>query len=286
MISSKVFSRLFSASFVMTTIVAASSVYATISQVVLDLEGNPTCSSLVENSIFELRDTSPPEVGVEGELTLHNGQKLKYTINPDDTVTSWHLVAPGADFPPPVYPVNFVILKGAGNAGARVFHYGQQGVPSDTDLEGPGTLKTVSFCYGLNDEVIVEAKTLPHCDDTDFELEGIEIDCDLVSDKGVSFQSVKKGPTLTYSLCTCNKTATVCDRSLPAGTIGACIAKCPSDSDPEGYPYTFDEVEYLSEVECLQDNALNETPNGGTSHWNNGSGWCSTGGGSNTCYTW
>jgi hypothetical protein len=254
----------------MASITTTSAVYATDAPVVLDLEGNPTCSSLVENSIFEERDTSVPDAGVEKILTFDNGQELTYTIGgiDDETITAWDLLAPGEDIQL-VFPVNFVILKGAGNAGARVFHYGKKGVTADTDLVGPGTLKTVTFCYGLNEEPIGEPEPVPFCDAEGFTLDGLTIDCSELGER--SLHSVRKGDKFVYAECTCNKTATECDKSLAPGLIGACVTEC----DPEAPDY----------IACLEGEQLREVP-AVINFWNNGSGWCSSMLGSYGCRTW
>jgi hypothetical protein len=278
--------RLFAASCIMATFATASTAHASSAPVILDLEGNTTCSSLVANDvIYEAKDNAPP-IGEDKTLTLHNGQQLKYTTNGEgDTITEWRLSATTID---PAYPVNFVIVKGTqGSFGAKVFHYGKAGVTYDNDLESPldtkndvlTTLGTVTFCYGLDEQTIVEQEVVPRCNADGFTLAGEEIGC---GNDVTSFHAITKGDVLTYEECTCRETAYYCDRDVPAGGINSCVPDCTGSE----YPYTWNGVTYLYELECLRDTELNETPTGGIEPWNNGSGWCSSFSGSSGCRTW
>lgn len=262
---------------------ASSSVYAADTDVVLNLEGNPTCSSLVVNTISEARDTSPPDDGIVETLILENGIELNYSISNGDTISQFYIADPGPGIP--VKPVNFVILKGAGNAGARVFHYGEKGLVADSNLEGPGTIKTVSFCYGLNDVILDAPNVTDRCEQLDGgELDGVKIECP-ADGSAHSVHSIRKGDRLIYSECTCNEDAVACDDTLPAGAVGACIPKCPTVLDQ--YPYSFGGITYNSIEECLEDSALKETPAGTIRPWNTGSGWCGSGMlGTSGCYRW
>ena len=98
--SSQVFCRLLSAASILACAAVTSSVHASSAPVILDLEGNTTCSSLVANDvIFEYKDTSPPiGVDVEETLTLHNGQTLTYSTNGQgDTIMNWQLDSTAVD---------------------------------------------------------------------------------------------------------------------------------------------------------------------------------------------
>jgi hypothetical protein len=268
----------------MAFVTTTSAVYASSAPVILDLEGNPTCSSLVANDvIFEARDTS-----VDGGDTLtlsENGQLLTYEVLPDGVTLSWGfplVQPPDVD----LFPVNFVILKGAGNAGARVFHYGADGLTGDSALEGPGTLKTVSFCYGLGGATVGQPDEVTRCDEIPNQagsVLGVEVACP-VDSEAYSIHVIKKGPEFEYDECTCNETATICDKSLPAGTIGSCIPLI-TDECPVGGSYGGVLDPYPSRDACLQANQLREAP-GAIVPWNNGSGWCSSVLGSISCKTW
>ena len=151
---------------------------ATSTDVVLNLEGNPTCSSLGDNSLVQVLKDSSPGGTRELIMPLPNGggtQKLIYTAEPIggiDQITTWDIVevngnrldrpTPGPteveDFYAQVNAINYIIMKAqGGNNGARVFHYGTAedgpgapGAITDEILVSPGpTLTAVSFCYGL-----------------------------------------------------------------------------------------------------------------------------------------
>jgi hypothetical protein len=135
-------------------------VQATSTDVVLDLEGNPTCSSLGLNSeVLSFKDGSPT-VGTEANPevydlpTPYGSQRISYhasdgsglvncasttpsgcasldvwTIESvtDDGVTYLNDIDGAADFAEKVWPINYVILKAqGGNKGARVFHFGAE----------------------------------------------------------------------------------------------------------------------------------------------------------------
>ncbi len=137
--------RLTAAAAVM-TLASVNPAFATQTDVVLNLEGNPTCSSLAINTIFEIKDTAPPLPGVIRIVTGPDGQQIKYTVSGDGTtIASWQVI-----YPPTSKPVNLVILKAQGAAGARVFHFGSAGVTSDDTEQAAGRLAQVSFCYGLS----------------------------------------------------------------------------------------------------------------------------------------
>jgi hypothetical protein len=261
----------------MASITTTSAVYASSAPVVLDLEGNPSCSALALNTVFEEKDTSVSKHTEELPLLLHNGQELTYTVGPDNTIESWKL-HPTAVLPALRLRVNFVILKGSGNAGARVFHYVKGGVTEDSTLVGPGTLKTVSFCYGIEEPFIEETVTLcpvigVNSIDPPPELLGVVVQCP-DNDTDYSIHIIKKGTDgFEYDECTCNAEAKTCDPELAADETGACVAAC----DP-----LLPESDYLT---CLEDNQLREAP-GAIVPWNNGSGWCTSVLGSIRCRTW
>lgn len=160
---------------------------ATSTDVVLNLEGNPTCSSLGDNSqILEFRDSNPDSTpDLPKFVTLNivdsNGnpagtQDVEYTVTSDNPPTmSWKITSVNtfSDQDPEFYqlvnPINYIILKAqGGNNGARVFHFGAAGpgagAIADDDEEATGsTLAAASFCYGLTTSFgqIEEPELLP-----------------------------------------------------------------------------------------------------------------------------
>jgi hypothetical protein len=148
-------------------------VQATETDVVLNLEGNPTCSSLGDNElIVEIRDNDPLEGhGVDGKVVSDGQQYIRYMVNDNgDTVTFWEI----EDYDPEtVRPVNYAILKARGNAGAKVYHFGGEGAGAVTDQNeaANGQLTALSFCYGLStgfeepDPAPIILSELPACED-------------------------------------------------------------------------------------------------------------------------
>lgn len=121
------FQRGLGAVFGATVLAMAGPSLAASTDVVLDLEGNPTCSSLTANrAIISLRDTSVHA----GELIMLSGpqgQSIEAQVNSAGTSIE--------SFTSTV-PTNFVILKGRGPTGAIVYHYGAFGTTGDTFLDG------------------------------------------------------------------------------------------------------------------------------------------------------
>jgi hypothetical protein len=148
----------------------ASTAGAVSTDVVLNLEGNPTCSSLgPNNEILTIKITSPGDSGlVEGppldgeDPQIDFNQKIIYSIDPSNAV-EWRVIpTDDPDFGPARnLAVNYVILKGKGaKGGGTVYHYGSMpGSAGDgglvlfpnTDDEGI-VINALSFCYGLSDE--------------------------------------------------------------------------------------------------------------------------------------
>ncbi|MDH3714935.1 MAG: hypothetical protein OET44_13955 [Gammaproteobacteria bacterium] len=144
--------------------------YASSTDVVLNLEGNPTCSSLGDNAaIIEIRESDfmlgaeNPNTATgdlleeDGSITL-GGLEIEYTINDAGTeVTHWEITKPTIDPDTDlldldkVNPINYTILKARGNDGARVFHFGKKGAIEDDEetARNDGDLTAISFCYGL-----------------------------------------------------------------------------------------------------------------------------------------
>lgn len=144
---------------------------ATSTDVVLNLEGNPTCSSLGDNSaVLELRDNSPSSSESLTLPTPDGSQTVYYEAsfgsgNTNAKVDEWRITSVTDNgiiygetdelFPDKVYPINYIILKAQnGNKGGRVFHFGSaadgDGAVADTNEEVPGpNINAISFCYGL-----------------------------------------------------------------------------------------------------------------------------------------
>jgi len=138
----------------------SSQAYASSTDVVLNLEGNPTCSSLGDNdAIIEARDNNP-QVGVTNTAVGPDGQEVTYEIrfDPDEgvqEVESWRVTnAPFFD------NINYTILKARGKAGAKVYHFGAAGVPEDFDEDSNGEITAVSFCYGLTGDAKPPSKDM------------------------------------------------------------------------------------------------------------------------------
>lgn len=197
--------------------------FATQTDVVLNLEGNPSCSSLAINSILEIKDTAPPLVGSK-IVTGPDGQKITYTVGGNGTtITNWQVTSPPISSPL-LKPVNLVILKAQGSAGARVFHFGSAGVTSDSIEQATGRLAQVSFCYGLSQQAGTP-QPLALCSDLNqvggLDLTGISCPTD-VTEKRVLISLDPGSANWNVKLCTCNTTFTKCDPNAPAGQTGAC----------------------------------------------------------------
>ena len=224
---------------------------ATSTDVVLNLEGNPTCSSLGDNAaIMEARDNSPT-AGVN-TATGPDGQEITYTLSYDssagvDEVTEWHVTAGPFD------NINYTILKAKGNAGAKVFHFGAAGVPLDLDEDSNGSLSAVSFCYGLTGDTqppALDMVNLGPCEDLVNAGEGLDgtgIACPIDSSGNpdgteqrmiisLDISKTRTEPDFAVQFCTCNlldangseTRLPVCDPDLSRGEQGACT------NNPEG----------------------------------------------------
>lgn len=134
---------------------------ATNSVAQLRVEGNATCSSLAINSILQAKDTSVPAAGGSDTITGPDGQTFQYSISTTtvagDTINVWTTTSTGS-----IKPVNFVVLKGSGNSGGRVFYFNNLGVITDNTEVAPARIEAVSFCYGLSSPIV--PVTLPACD--------------------------------------------------------------------------------------------------------------------------
>lgn len=245
--------------------------------VILDLEGNPGCSQLVDNSVItELRDNSPA-YGSNGPFQLSNApyQCINYeldTVVVDgvavDVIKNWttdYCAGSGysetSENAPAIYPVNMVVFKARGSAGARVWHYGARGNTSDSTLIGPGDATAVTFCTGLND-AIVEPPQVQSCDGIGGGIvnEVLAV-CEGLSGKQATVHVVTRDPISgkdSLETCTCNRVAFKCDPT--------------------------EENSFTSCVKPQTDEVLRQVP-GVIKHINNGSFFCDDFSGTSECYS-
>jgi len=228
---------------------------ATSTDVTLNLEGNPTCSSLGPNdNVLEYRDNSPPANGVPRtvEVVRQDGgtQLITYTMGDvvdsngvtQSGVTEWSVTGAGNDF---INPINYTIIKSQGGSGARVFHFGGTGEVVDTDEAGRSDkTAAVSFCYGLTvgftppDEggSLLDMTKIPNCEDlapapggtsgeTDLFTTGIrcpvgpgaekQLILNFALDKRFMGFNFEPGADQAIRACTCNVTLPPCNPDLP-----------------------------------------------------------------------
>lgn len=201
--------------FAATVVAMAGPALAASTDVVLDLEGNPTCSSLSENSsIITLRDTS---VQLGELITLSGAQGQSIQAQVDSTGTTIESFTSAV-------PTNFVILKGQGNSGAIVYHYGAFGTTGDTFLDGPDSARITqaTWCYGLTD--VVETDPVPNCADLGPNAPQCPLDGG-VEQNGLliffDFDAVNFG--VDANQCTCGATELVdCDEGASASGTNTC----------------------------------------------------------------
>ena len=232
----------------------SSHILASSTDVVLNLEGNPTCSSLGDNqAVLNFRDTGFV-IGVNEatvDTTTGGTQTITYEIGDVEGSTgivSWSLT--GVD-ETNGNPINFIILKTQGNkAGARVYHYGAStdgqggaGAIADDTLPSRGAnLSAVSFCYGLTTgftppDVVVDplnlaGEPLPACEELDnSDLFTTQITCpdggeeqliiNLALNKtnfGFDFGDEPSGNS-GIRACTCNADLPACNPALSAQEV-------------------------------------------------------------------
>lgn len=242
-------------------LLAAPASQATSTDVVLNLEGNPTCSSLGDNSaVIEYRDSNP--VGVKQVVlpTPAGTQTLAYEVveaaGENARMVEWSIVEVNGSTDvansPNVFPINYTILKAQGGQnGARVFHFGTSakvpGAITDSDEEGPGgRMAAVSFCYGLtsgfNQPDPPSVVNLPNCDDLSQTPTGISdlyttgIDCPETGEQQLIINLALNEDnfgfnfdTNTVRACTCNVDLPPCNPDLPAVPKGTQDENTPAD---------------------------------------------------------
>ena len=211
--------RILAAAAVAMSLASSNPAFATQTDVVLNLEGNPSCSSLAINSILEIKDTTPPPSGFR-TVTGPDGQKITYEVVANGTAITWQITPP----PPPLLmkPVNLVILKALGSLGSRVFHFGSAGVTSDDTEQGTGRLAQVSFCYGLS-QLAGTPQQLASCPQPLLgTLDETGITCPAVTEARVLISLDPGSPHWNVKMCTCNATFTKCDPNAPRLQPNAC----------------------------------------------------------------
>ena len=128
----------------------APAAFATSSEIVSEVKGHPDCEDLSNNdAILEAADYRPPRGGGTASITGPDGQVFTYTIDAWGDLLDWETAESGK-------PVNLTVLGSTErdhhkrSKESHVFHFGIDGVFSDTAEEAPdGKLKVVRFCYGL-----------------------------------------------------------------------------------------------------------------------------------------
>lgn len=223
---------------------------ATETDIWLNLEGNPTCSSLGDNhAVLEYKVNSPQAVETISMATTAGGtQDLTYEVitndDGDDEVKVWTIDGITDANQDQINPINYVILKSqGGKTGARVFHFGateaDKGATSDTNEVGAGSkLASISFCYGLTQginpppEPPLELADLPNCDDLSQTPTGTSdlfttgIDCPDGGEQQLIINMALNDPNFGFNFtndnvraCTCNVTLPACNPDLPAFDI-------------------------------------------------------------------
>lgn len=213
--------------------------------VVLDLEGNPTCSSLTVNRISELRINS-----ISSGTFTSGTQQVKVEFAGTSKIARWD-VLPGSDNK--LENVNFVIVKGSGSAGARVYHFGQTGRLFDEDEEPPrlASIAQVSFCYGLQGTSTVSDP--PACSSLGINCTGNKVV--FLFDLGSTFFDLQPCTCGAATLTACNPDATAA--SAATTTLPACVSS----------------TKVLTEVPTLVEGVKNPSTY-----------FCTTVGGKRTCY--
>ncbi len=243
---------------------------ATETNVVLNLEGNPTCNSLGANDmIIEIRDNDPQpgENIVTGDIFFEGmfvgEQRIVYYMNiSGESVDKWEIDVPEEE----VTPVNYTILKARGNAGAVVYHFGGKnaGATKDSVEVANGEITAVSFCYGLTGPTVPPvAVVIPECDEFSSgggvdDLGGTEIGACPTATMGDPAQRVLISLDLLakdfdVQSCTCNVPGglPICDPEASVNEPGACMDTIgPGNGVNERVPVLIQAVENPDSYIC------------------------------------
>jgi hypothetical protein len=192
---------------------------ATTSVVQVSVEGNATCSSLATNAIIQAKDTTyTPNASGFDSVTGTDGQVFSYSINPAKTLAEWRITSPLGGI---AKPVNFVVLKLAGSAGAKAFYFGSTGALTDIDTTVTANIVAVSFCYGLTPPA--PTASLTSCSDP-VSIANLGDLADVCSADPTRVVTIfdESTPNWRVQTCSCGSAFTECNPDLQAGTPGAC----------------------------------------------------------------
>jgi hypothetical protein len=190
--------------------------FASDSVVQINVEGGATCNELSTNSILQAKDNTVTVNGPDSVIGGNN-QTFQYTTTSsngisNNTISLWSISAPASG----KKPVNFIIIKKAGNAGATAFYYGNSGATTDTSIVLPAAIQTVTFCYGL--ATIPVPTTITSCGTICNSLAAAGIQSRIVTQFD---EPANNSQNWQVTSCACG-TYTECNPSLLAGTPGSC----------------------------------------------------------------
>jgi hypothetical protein len=200
-------------------LVMLGSALATTSVVQVSVEGNATCSSLATNTIKQAKDTNyTPNASGFDSVTGTDGQVFSYKISPSNILAEWQITNPPGSS---AKPVNFIILKLAGKAGAKAFYFGSTGALTDMTATVATNIVAVSFCYGLTPHA--PTASLTSCSDPAAiaNLGDLTEVCNADPTRVVTIFD-ESTPNWRVQTCSCGSTFTECNPDLQAGTPGAC----------------------------------------------------------------
>jgi hypothetical protein len=235
-------------------------------QLIANLDGYHSCENISNNSnVMEVR-VRRPTYGQPVILPL-GSQSIRYEIS-HGKVISWSFIP---DYNEPEFPINSVIIdsknghksdksdksdksgksnKRGSNAGARAYHFGDQGATEDEGETGQGKYITkIRFCYGLVDDappVQAFEDKIPNCNvantgiscptGTDLDEPMLFIGLSLLNP---NFDPSSQSEDEKDSWCTCGSLVlSECDPAADAGTENACNLPEEDEGEedyPEGY---------------------------------------------------
>lgn len=188
--------------------------FATSSEIVSEVKGHPDCEDLSNNdAIIEAVDYDPPSRGGTASVEGPDGQVFTYSVDASGELLDWETSASEK-------PVNFTVLGGVERRKhkrrkvSQVFHFGVDGVFSDTEEEIEGKLKVVRFCYGLMRPEPPDMINLGDCEELmrkQGKLNGSEIVCPAKGEERALISLDITPPAhpddrkdFTVQFCTCN----------------------------------------------------------------------------------